>query len=192
MLEHFGESGTIFEDYYSNFQKLLNKITRKHPKAVWMLVKKYLAPRMDSRAYHIQSWLQGDIFSTKRDVGMLSVIPLEEIMKWVDEDVEKRARHLARFVPNELFREEGKVCLAREVLVRYGTRKDVKESLVANFSSGGWEGPASLHFQGRREQLLNYKKNEDNGNVKLWIDEFISHLEKDIEQSKIKEERRDF
>lgn len=192
MLEHFGESGTIFEDYYSNYQKLLHKITRKYPKAVWRLVTKYLPIRIDSRAYHIQRWLQGDIFSTRRDVGMLSVIPLEEIMAWVDEDVENRARHLASFVPNKLFREEGKVCLAREVLVRYGTRKDVKESLIASFSSGGWEGPASLHFQGRLEQLLNYKKNENNENVKLWIDEFISHLERDIKQAKINEERRSF
>ena len=113
-------------------------------------------------------------------------------MEWVDEDVENRAWHLASFVPNNLFREEGKVCLAREVLVRYGTRKDVKESLMASFSSGGWEGPASLHLQGRREQLLNYKKNENNENVKLWIDEFISHLENDIERAKINEERRSF
>ncbi len=49
-------------------------------------------------------------------------------MEWVDEDVENRAWHLASFVPNNLFREEGKVCLAREVLVRYGTSVSLRIS----------------------------------------------------------------
>jgi hypothetical protein len=82
--------------------------------------------------------------------------------------------------------------LAREVLVRYGARKDVRSNLMNNFSSEGWTGPASLHYQQKKQQLLDFKKEEDNENVKRWIDEYVSILNQEIEQAKIEEERRGF
>jgi hypothetical protein len=100
--------------------------------------------------------------------------------------------YIASFVPKTLFREEGKICLAREVLVRYGARKDVRSNLMNNFSSEGWTGPASLHYQQKKQQLLDFKKEEDNENVKRWIDEYVSILNQEIEQAKIEEERRGF
>ncbi|MGR3318661.1 MAG: hypothetical protein ACUZ8O_09290 [Candidatus Anammoxibacter sp.] len=192
MLKHFGEDGTFLEGFSTETQTVLNKITRLFPKNVWKKITKYLGPPIDSRAYHIKSWLRGVSFSEKKHKGILPIIPLEEIWKWVDVNIENRASYLASFVPKILHREEGEICLAREVLIRYGEQEDVRGNLIMNFSSGGWDGPASLHLQGKKQPLLDLKKDEDNKNVKLWIDEYIFSIDKDIEQAKIEEERRGF
>ena len=117
------------------------------------------------------------------------LIPFDNIWKWVEENVEKRARYLASFVPSRLFMEKEKVCLAREVLCRYGDREDVQRSLMANFSTEGWSGPASLHHQTKKQQLLDFRKDEDNSNVKCWIDEYVASLDRQIKQERIEEER---
>jgi len=110
----------------------------------------------------------------------------------VDADVENRAWYLASFVPKVLSRKGDKVCWARRVLIRYGEREDVRRNLRANFSTEGWTGPESLHFQDKKQKLLDFKENEENENVKRWIDEYVSQLEGRIEQARIEEERRDF
>ena len=182
MLKHFGEDDTILEGFQSETQSVLNEIAQQHPEEVWMQVTKYLGPPIDSRAFHIKEWLQ----------EILPRICLENIWRWVDEDIENRAWYLASFVPKKLFREEGRICLAREVLVRYSTQEDVRIELMANFSTEGWSGPASLHYQEKKQQLLEFKREEDNENVKRWIDEYISSLDQQIERTKIEEERDDF
>jgi hypothetical protein len=191
ILQHFGEEGTIFDDSLSRTQVVLNEITQHYPKDVWLLITKYLGPPTDSRAFHIKEWLQGGKFYEEKE-GTINLIPPELIWEWVDNNVDKRAWYVASFVPKKLFREEGKTCFAREVLVRYGTRDDVRRKLMANFSTEGWSGPDSLHYQKKKQQLLDFKKEEENENVKRWIDDYVSSIDKRIEQAKIEEEREGF
>ena len=189
ILEHFNEDGTILEGFFSPTQAVLNKITKKYPVEVWKKIKNYLGPPIDTRAYHMSHWLRGGEHYAAKE-GALPFIPLEKIWEWVDEDVEQRAWYLASFVPKSLFRDGGNTCLAREVLIRYGAREDVRSNLRANFSTESWSGPASLHYQENKNWLLNFKKDEDNENVRRWIDEYVSVLNRRIEQEKIEEERR--
>ena len=109
----------------------------------------------------------------------------------VDEDADQRGWYLATMVPPNLFREEGRECLAREVLVRYGDREEVRRNLMANFSTEGWTGHRSLHLQEKNE-LLEFKEEEVNHNVRRWIDEYVAVLEEDSESAKISEERMGF
>ena len=192
MLQHFGEEGTIFDSFHSQTQEVLNEVARRNPEEIWTRVTKYLGPPIDSRAYHITQWLRGGFSFDDEGKGMLPIFPSEIIWKWVDEDINNRAKYLASFVLNKLFREEGKICFAREVLVRYGTRDDVQRNLMANFSTEGWSGPASLHYQKKKQHLLEFEKEENNENVKRWIDEYVSSVDKRIEQTKIEEEREGF
>lgn len=192
MLEHFGEDGTIFEGFHSQAQSLMNSITQQQPEEVWSIVTKHLGPPIDSRASHIKEWLRGGGFFEEGAEGALSMIPLKKIWKWVDENVDKRAWYLSSFVPKGLFRKKEKICLAREVLVRYGNREDVRRNLKANLSSGGWSGSASLHYEKKKKDLLSYKKEENNKYVRLWIDEYVTSIDQDIQREKIEEERRGF
>ena len=63
---------------------------------------------------------------------------------------------------------------------------------MANFSTEGWSGPASGHYQEKKQWLLDFKKEEADANVTLWIDEYVEDLERQIEQAKVREEREAF
>jgi len=124
--------------------------------------------------------------------GSLTLFDPEDIWEWVEENIEKRAWYLATFVPPVLFRAGEKTCFARELLVRYGERDDVRRNLSANFSTEGWSGPASMHYENKKNMLLDYKKRETNSNVLRWVDDYISSLEYQIEKSKVQEEREGY
>lgn len=190
MLEHFEEEGSIVNTYSKYVMEILDSITSRYPLEVWELITKFIGPPMDTRAWHITRWLRGsDLFDNTE--GSLRMIHLDKIWEWVEKDVGKRARYLASFVTNKLFRVEGKVCLAREVLCRYGNREDVRHSFAANYSTEGWSGPASLHYETKKQQLLDFKKDEDNPNINLWIDEYVASLDRQIGRERIREERED-
>jgi hypothetical protein len=188
IFKHFGKDGSILEGYQTETHKIINSISQKYPKEIWKYITKYLGPPIDSRAFNIKEWLRGEgLFENEK--GQLNTFSADMVWEWVDKDIEKRAWYLATFVPKVLFRQEGKICWARELLARYGTREDVRDNLAANFSTEGWWGPASLHFQQKKEKLLTFRKEEDNKNVIKWIDDYVEELKRQIEYKKIDEER---
>ncbi len=189
MLEHFGEDGTIVEGFHSQSYAVLNEILAQFPAEAWQRITRYLGPPIDGRAYHLKSWLRGDEFQDRGEAGVLPLIPVKELWDWADADIETRAWYLASLVPKQLFREEGRVCLAREVLVRYGHRQDVRSNLMANFSSESWWGPESVHYESKKQALLAFRATETNTNVKRWIDEYATALDRQIEHARIREER---
>ena len=189
MIEHFGEDGTMVESFHSQSYVVLNEIIARFPRQVWQRITMYLGPPIDERAYHLKSWLHGEEVQERGDAGVLALIPVDELWRWVDENIEQRPGYFASLVPKNLFRTEGRICLAREVLVRYGQRQDVRNSLMLNFSSESWWGPESLHYGAQKEELLNFKKDETDPNVKRWIDEYVAALDRQIERARIEEER---
>jgi len=184
IFKNFGKDETILYRFHSYIEDFLEEIAKKHPIEIWKIIKKYLAKPTDSRAYAIKSWIQRFDF--------LPFLHPEEIWKWVDEDAENRALYFARLVSTTLFREKGKVCLTRELLVRYGEREDIRASLRANFSTEFWSGPASLHYQNKKEHLVRFRQEETNDKVLHWLDEYISQIDSMIVRAKIEEERNDF
>jgi len=189
ILEHLGEDGSVLEEYHSQTQEVIDGIARRHPSKVWDIVAKYLGPPIDSRAFHIKEWLRGSEHSSAGVSGALAFFSPEKVWEWVEADIKKRPWYVAYFVPKILFKVEGKFCWAREVLAKYGDRNDVRKEMGANFYTEGWSGPASLHYQQRKNQLIDFKKSEDNENVKRWLDEMIDSLNKQIEHEEIQEER---
>ena len=192
MLEHFGAIGTIL-DRFSETASVLSSVMEYNPEKLWPIITKHLGPPLDSQAFYIRRWLRGEDNSIGVQMkGVLSHVPLPLIWHWVDEDVEQRAWYLASFVPKSLFREEGQHCLAREVLMRYGDRKDVREAFSTNYFTGSWMGPESLHYESVKRKLFDFKVEEEEENVKRWIDEYVAELNEHIQRARIREERDAF
>lgn len=192
ILSHFGRKGSIV-NVFAQTCSVLDQIMEQHREKVWEQVSKLLEDQTDfSRKSNLERWLrEGNSSAKKERKGALTLIPPEKIWKWVDEDIENRAWYLAyRLVPKTLSVEEWWTSLARELLVRYGERDEVRSGMRSNYLTEGWHGPGSLHYKEKQEQLLRLKDGEDNENVKRWIDEFVDGLEEAIVHEKIEEERR--
>lgn len=191
MLVPFGNDGTIF-DAFSQSCSFLTEATRRYPAEVWEYVSGYLGSRDNfSRTMSIGKWLrEADLSETEKEKGTLTLIPREKIWEWVDRDVENRAWYLAsEFIPKTLLVEEWHDSLARDILVRYGDREDVRSTLISNYSTEGFWGPASLHYEERLKKLTDIQNSDNDEKVDRWINEFISFLEEQIEHAKIREER---
>jgi hypothetical protein len=122
---------------------------------------------------------------------VLSIIPADDVWSWIEGDLEKRPWYVASLVPPTLPGDVGH-CSARELLLRYGGREDVRRNLRANFSSETWSGPASQHYDEKRRWLASVRVNESDGNVLRWIDEYAELLEHQVAQARIEEERDGF
>jgi hypothetical protein len=191
ILEHYGEDGTVLGGSFSHTDAVLNKIARLFTKEVWRIVSEYLGPPLDSRAFDIRNWLRGGEHYLENQ-GALQYFDPEDVFQWVDAAIDSRAWYLACFIPPLLFRDPDRICYAREVLVRYGERDDVRSNLAANFSTEGWIGPGSIHYQKKKASLVAFKADETNLNVVRWIDEYVASLEYSTICERIEEERRGF
>ncbi|HEY5124531.1 MAG TPA: hypothetical protein VIK14_12430, partial [Ignavibacteria bacterium] len=194
LIETFGLEKSITEHPHSHAINVLEDIIQKRPAELWRIIVKYLGPPIDKRAFKLRNWLRGDKFFKQfndKSKPAIEYIPIEEIYKWIDSDPEVRAWHFASFVPNKLFKKDDEICFAREILVKYGNEDKVKRNLRANFMTEGWTGPGSLHYEIKKQELIEFKKNENNSNVINWIDEFITILDANIKREKIEEERLD-
>lgn len=191
MLDHFGQKGSIV-DNYSKTCSVLTELTKQHPTQVWKYVSKHLETRDNfSRMFALEKWLrEADLSTTEKENGALTLIPREKIWEWVDDDVENRAEYIAHsLIPKKHLAEEWKTSLVRAFLKRYGMRENVRRALMANYLTGVWVGPASSRYEAKKQQLLRIKDSENNKSIKLWIDDFVYGLEKEIERAKVEEGR---
>lgn len=181
ILQQFGTDDTIFESHHSQIHNFLSSLIQKMPAHAWELISKHLGPPFDGRSYH---------FSRLLKEAALFSIPMDKVFRWVDENVEKRAWYLANFVPKPLSIDSASP--AREVLIKYGERKDVRNNLMANYFTESWMGSESDHYKAKLASILQYKATETNPKVLKWIEEYVDALKKHIEKAKIEEERSDF
>jgi hypothetical protein len=63
---------------------------------------------------------------------------------------------------------------------------------MANFSTEGWSGPESLHYERKKLGLLEFQRDEENSMVRQWLDEYVSVLNREIERARIREERENW
>jgi hypothetical protein len=182
LLGHFGEKDTIVGGFRPQSLKALEIVFRRHALELWPDVAAFLGPPIDSRAFHLKGWL--------RD-GALTAVPPQLFWDWIAANVEERASYAASLVP-PTFPGDVQSISARELLIRYGSRKDVRQNLIGNFYSESWSGPASQHYAGKLKPIEDAQKVETNPNVLQWLAEYADSLRGQVRQARQEEERRGF
>lgn len=179
LLKAFGDDGTLTGRFKSQAVEVLDAVARKFPSEVWQQVRALLGPPMDARAFHITRGL--------RDGGLTLMRPFH-VWAWVDADVEKRGWYAATLVPPVLFRSDTQACWARELLIRYGHREDVRRNLHATQrqNSGAVLQAATVRQRRRGWKIL---RRTNRFEPAVWLDEEIESLAYRIEQERIREER---
>lgn len=188
IVSFFGNEGSIADGYHPDVEDVLTAITRIDAEAVWKTIEQYLGPPIDRRAYSLTRWLRGERAEAVSRPAALQLFEPALVWRWVNGDIEKRARYLAFFVPPQLSCPEGQISFARELLAKYGNRPDVRNSFSADYSSEAWTGPESAHYGQRRDELLQFRQHETNPNVLKWVEEYLHDLNTSIERAKAQEE----
>lgn len=189
LLRHFDNHRSIFND--DEPRSLLRSIVGRFPESAW----KQIAPYLESFSWSLAQWLRGDnFFGEPRtvDLPILSLLPRESVWQWVAEDVEERAWYMATLVPPSFEQDGAQPSWARELLVKYGDRDDVRRNLNANFFTEGWTGNESSHLLRKQQALLRFREQESDSTVCMWLDDLLAEIDQRIEQARIREERLDF
>jgi len=192
MVDNLGKEETIFESYRTRSVEVLNQVSKQYPTEVWQYVSKR-SERKGEDLYDLIQWLRGDWgIGRNKAVGALTMFDNKDVWSWVDEAKKRRAAFLGSMVPKILFRKKDDYCWARQLLIRYGELEEVRRSLGANFSTGGFSGPASLHHTKKKERLKSFLEKEKEKTVISWVQEYIKGLDERIKGAKIREERSAF
>ena len=194
MCKHAHAYAVLYTPLHSYSYQILYEIATAIPSEIWTIAAPLLGPPIDSTAYSLRTWLQGESFfgSENKAVSILSYIPPEDLWRWVDQDVEKRAWYIANFAPKDLAAGPGKRSIVREILIRYGDREDVRRNLESGYFSGGWMGQESTHYQGVKQQLSVLLESETAPRVRDWLNQCVGDLERWVDRVRVKEEREDF
>ena len=180
MLDHFREENTIGGRFHSQTDDVLLEIVRANPQRLWKRIESLLGPPIDTRAFHLSHWL--------RD-GAFSAIFASDVWKWVEKDLEKHPWYLASFVP-PVFPGQPDEVSPRELLIRYGVRPDVRRNLMANFFSESWSGSESSHHAAKLDLARQWKRDETNPTVRIWLEEYLASRERRLEAARIEEDRQ--
>lgn len=188
IFDNLGSKGTLIRTS-NDVNEVLSKILNKRPEETWRRITETLDKR-DERMIWLSNWLSGG-FRAEGEYPIKSVPP-ELIWEWVDDDVSDNGVLAARLIPARFFHADEKVCLARELLKRYGDDEDVRQAVSNNYHSETIVGPASEHYRKKKQNIYEFKEEKEHPNVLKWANEEISDLEKQIRASEMQEEGRGF
>ncbi len=192
LLENMGKRGAITDSLGPDGDRHLDRLVSRHPIETWRIVSELIQPPMDTRGFVITRWLRGDLGFNGRNPGPMRHIPREEIWKWIAADPEKRAAYVVGMAPKDFEPETWSGSLIRALLCTFGDSDAVQLAVHANFLTGGWSGPASLHYTIEKDALVQMRASETNPNALRWLNEAIKVTSANIERAKIEEEARGY
>jgi len=112
------QGGSVYRSLSGQIAAALRGLFKASPGLCWLAMHGELAD--PEFACFVLSWLRADsdrLFASNEHDGC-SIVPQQVLLNWIDEDVESRARLVARYGPQTLSGEAGE--LTREILRRYG------------------------------------------------------------------------
>lgn len=191
MTSYYGRKNSIFESHHES-AGVLSQLAKLKPEFVWKSVATEIA-KGSFGTYSLEHWLHGEVsFETGIGHGAIQLLDKKMVLDWIDEDPKVRANMVARMIPHDFGfdNKQGDHSWIRVILDKYGDEESVRHSLNANLWSTGWSGPASLHYAARLEDARRFKElNKDSKNVQKWANEYMPGIEKQVNESKLSEER---
>ena len=190
----FVEMGKEYRLSYDTYVgTLASELVFIDPSGAWVLLTKHFEVTLPKWRSDLLSWLKGGFarFDETDARSPIADISIDEILEWIDQDVEVRAALIAHAAPRTLNDAAGGK-LTRELLVRYSHVEGVKNGITAIFNSGGWSGPTSLYYKKRRDKFRVWLSAGFQHEVVQWIEEELDSLNQQIERAEIDEERDRF
>jgi len=185
------------DDYHlshdHDVEALAYKLVQTDPVGSWQIIKHHLEETLPYWRDDLLSWLKGGLGGFDEIVsslGVIGLLPIVDILAWIEQDPEPRSRLIAHAAPKTLDGTDGQ--LTRILLHKYGKFRGVQEGISAIFHSGGWSGSSVLHFKQIRNKFREWLAAGFEIEVIQWVEHEIEYLDEKIEQAEIEEERLRF
>lgn len=191
LLAKMGESYKLCYD--SDVSSLADHIVKADPSGAWRVIKQHFEESLPQSRYNLQDWLKGGLigFGEEAPRGAIVLLPVEEIVSWIDEERSSRAPLIA-YATSGMLEDDNGGKLTRELLCRYSEVEGVKNRISLVFNSGGWDGSESIYLKKKRDKLRHWLADGFEVEVIHWIESEIEYLDRRIFQAEIDEERSRF
>lgn len=179
--------------YDDNVGGLAGELVQMDVAAAWGLLTKHFEVTLPMWRSDLLNWLKGGLigFDEQKSHSPMADLKIEEVLRWIELDIENRAALIAHATPRTLD-DEGGGQLTRELLIRYSSVEGVVSGISCIFHSGGFSGPRSLYLKRRRDKFRTWLSAGIQYEVTLWIEAELEGLDQEIESAEIAEERDRF
>ncbi len=178
-------------DIWSYTKPLLLDLMREYSDVLWPIFGNAIVQAKGMERYWLQQLLDRENNDSSQIPSVLSVLPVESVVSWCEKHPEIGPSFVADCInilevidekqqPSDLF-----VAL----LVRFGDDKDVVSALRANMITRGWCGSLVPYLENDKESLSSLLEHK-NSNVRQWVKDFITYIDKQIEAEFIEDEER--
>ncbi len=184
--EIMSDIGRIFH-YRNTVYNIASDIVKDHPHEAWEIVSELLISESKNH-YELISWL-GDIgFEDNPKHSAINYMPAEDIIDWINSDIENRLRLIQEVLPKTLDENAGGQ-LTRLFIEEFCDDDRIAGSLCVHFYMGGWTGPDSIYLSKKRDAARRWMSEIPSPGIQLWLGKYIDYLSGRIEAAIIQEDR---
>jgi hypothetical protein len=172
-----------FENYFS---KELQFSLKQNNKMTWNKIKDILLDG-DLASWRLLEIIRGELGAIGGSrSSLLSLIPEDELWKWVDQNPAKAPYILARMIP--LHEAEPLLHpIAKKLLLRFSEDDRVRDVLSSNWHTEMYSGKASVHYQSKLNIAQEWFKDPEPA-VSKWAEGEMAILKEMIKAAKNREE----
>lgn len=164
------------------------EICMADPKGAWSILAGDLARNTNISSWSLRRWLGDTGLRSNPARPLVECFDPDDIVQWVDEDLDARLRLVIEFAPKTLATGPSGE-LSRRLIGKYGDNDLVRDSLIGHFDTGTFFGPRSERFAERRELARSWLTVNASAAVQAWLERYIDILGRRIEDARIEEER---
>lgn len=162
---------------YSEAAEVVQACVSKNPAAVWGALVPYLASRAGA-----------SMLSIGFPRNILSHVPIDHVLDWVEKNYEERAPIVARLGDKNFSNDDS---LVARIVGSYGDNEAVGRAFFSEYVSGSWWGPASLHWIELAKSLDEVSKKSRYPKLRSWATETANSLREMSERDRRREEEDD-
>lgn len=171
----------------TDIANVVDNIVKDHPRETWKTISELLVSEPENR-YKLFRWLGDTGFEDRPEHGAINHMPAEDIIDWIQADVDGR-RQLIQIVLPKTLNENAGGRLTRLFIEKFCDDDHVASSLFGHFYMGGWRGPDSDYLSRKRDAARRWLSEIPSVKIQLWLEKYIDWLNGRIEAAKILEER---
>ena len=172
----------------TDIANVVDNIVKDHPCETWKTISELLVSEPENR-YKLFRWLGDTGFEDRPEHGAINHMPAEDIIDWIQADVDGRRGLIQDVLPKTLNENAGGK-LTRLFIEKFCDDDHVTSSLFGHFYyMGGWRGPDSDYLSRKRDAARQWLSEIPSVKIQLWLEKYIDWLNGRIEAAKILEER---
>ncbi|NTU50058.1 MAG: hypothetical protein HGA87_04080 [Desulfobulbaceae bacterium] len=186
------QHGLNHSDIWHYTKPLLLNLMREYGDKLWPVFGDAIVKAEGMELYWLQQLLDRENSFTNQLPSVLSVVPVESVISWCEEQSELGPSFVASCVnifetidekqrPSDLF---------IALLVRFGDDERVISGLRANMVTRGWSGSLVPYLEADKAALSPLLENESD-NVRLWVKDQIDYINREIDSESIRDEERE-